>query len=209
MLGNVLEEWEFSAQDNGVSVVIPDGCRDLLFWAATGKKPHWQVTSLDDTAYSVDINVQDYLKGYRLRPGVLVDIASLLNAVNPLDTQGDITDIINEFSELSSDVHEALENLASSPTVSAAATVLGVSPRKLQRICAKTRRRPAAWLSIARARKAARTVLLDDPAQTAQDAGYADQAHMCREFNRWFGVSPLKLRSRPDIIAQLNSKGYC
>ncbi|MCF6305986.1 MAG: helix-turn-helix domain-containing protein [Rhodobacteraceae bacterium] len=206
---NVLQKWEFTAKDNGFSVVIPDGCRDLLFWAAAGEKPYWQVTSLDDTAYSVNINAGDYLKGYRLQPGVSVDVRGLLSAVNPLNMQGDITDRVNEFTALSQDVQEALECIAISPTVRIAATSLGVSPRKLQRICVKTGRSPAAWLSMARARKAARAVLLGDLAQTAQDAGYADQAHMCREFNRWFGVSPLKLRARPDIVAQLRVKGYC
>jgi len=206
---NILEEWEFTAQCDSFSIVIPDGCRDLIFWAAAGKKPFWQVTSLDNAAYFVNINAGDYLKGFRLRPEVSVDIGRLLNAVNPLNTQGDITDRINEFTNLSQDVEEALESIATSPTINIAATQLGVSPRQLQRICAKTRRTPAAWLSIARARKAARAVLSGDLAQTAQDSGYADQAHMCREFNRWFGVSPLKLRTRPDILAQLNSKGYC
>lgn len=208
MQGNVLQEWEYTAQNDSCSVVIPDGCRDLLFRATAGCRPHWQITALDNAVYSVDIKAGDYLKGYRLRPGVSVHAYGLLNAVKSMDAQSDITGQINDFTAHLHCVSEALESVASSPTVSIAAAQLGVNTRKLQRICEKTGRTAVAWLSLARARKAARLLSLGALAETAYGTGYADQAHMCREFKRWFGVTPTQILGRPDIIRQLDGLGY-
>lgn len=208
MDGNILQEWAHCADSDNSTLIIPDGCRDLLYWAAVGERPKWYVTSLDNAAYNTDIKAGDYLKGYRLRPGACVDVAGLLDAVKPIDENGDIVTRINDFTSLSLDVSEALECVAVNDTVSLAAVSFGVSARKLQRICVPTGRTAAAWMSLARARKAAREVLRNSLAEVAQNTGYSDQAHMSREFRRWFGIAPSTLHARPDIIAQLGSKGY-
>lgn len=208
MQGNILEKWEHSATRDTSMLVIPDGCRDLLFCAKTGQRPKWRITTLDHAAYLVDSKAGDTLMGYRLRPGVLVDVPRLLRAVEAHGGYGDIASRINDFTQVSTDVCEALECISQSETVALAAARLGINARRLQRICSTTGRTPAAWLSLARARKAARAVCLHGLVETAYNTGYSDQAHMSREFKRWFGVSPLKLRKSPDIIAQLDSPGY-
>ncbi|MBI1651000.1 hypothetical protein C6Y62_12440 [Hyphomicrobium sulfonivorans] len=37
--------------------------------------------------------------------------------------------------------------------------------------------------------------------------GYSDQAHMTREFVRWFGRSPEKLRQNPSAMSDLLQPG--
>lgn len=208
MQDSILEEWEHYATRDSTTLIIPDGCRDLLFWAESGQRPKWRITDLDSAAYSVDIKAGDYLKGYRLQPGSILDVEGLLQSVNTLEGQGDIATRINDFTQVSTDVCEALECIAQSQTVGAASARLGIGARRLQRICKPTGRTSAAWLSLARGRKAARGVCTQGLAETAHIAGYSDQAHMSREFKRWFGVSPLELRKSSDIIAQLDSGGY-
>ncbi len=208
MQGTVLAEWEHDAAQNSAATIIPDGCRDLLFRALPGDRPQWQITALDSSAYRVDIKAGEYMKGFRLRPGVQVDVAGLLACVDPLDGQGRIVERINDFTVLPALIDDALGAIAQSGKVARAAAMLGVNARQLQRICRATGRTPGAWLSLARARKAARLIGKGDLCDVALQAGYADQAHMTREFTRWFGMPPLKLRSRPEIAMQLTAKGF-
>ena len=89
-------------------------------------------------------------------------------------------------------------------------TQLGVSTRTLQRlVLSKTKRTPGYWLQLARIRKAARSlsqsVCLVD---VAENYGFSDQSHMNREFQRWFGLTPVQVLNSPAIIRQLNDKGY-
>ena len=62
---------------------------------------------------------------------------------------------------------------------------------------------------LARARKAARALYSSlGLAEIAELHGYADQAHMSREFKRWFNTSPSVLRNLPSILNQLYDEGY-
>lgn len=83
---------------------------------------------------------------------------------------------------------------SSSLSVAALAQDLGISTRMLQRrLLTHTGYTPAALRALARFRRA-----LDVHARSSQprwstvalDAGYADQAHLCREFQRWAGATP-------------------
>lgn len=167
------------------------------------------VTSLDEHAYTVDIKAGDYLKGYRLKPGTLITRESLLNAVKMLDMHGDITDRLGNFTSLSSHVEDALHYLGKEGSVSAVASGLGVSMRSMQRLLKSTGRTPAGWVSLARARKAARAAAgVGCLAETALAYGYADQSHMSREFRRWFNVSPAQINKQTAILSQLEGLGY-
>ena len=208
----ILAEWEFSAKTSASSLVIPDGCRDLIFWSSQSGTPNWSITSLDESAYSVSIKKGDFLKAYRLKPGIFLSKEKLLGSVRHLvDGQVDVADRLGEFTCLFPSVEEALACLASGlQTVNEAAAMLGVSTRTLQRLLkSKTGRTPARWLSLARARKTARIAPLSHClTETALACGYSDQSHMNRDFKRWFNVSPAKIGKAIKIQKQLAEPGY-
>ena len=67
------------------------------------------------------------------------------------------------------------------------------------------------WLQLARARKAGRGIGEELPfslAEFSTSMGYADQAHMSREFRRWFGVTPAMLKKPTPVADQLRALGY-
>ncbi len=204
----ILQKWEFSAKSDGSSIVIPDGCRDLIFMAKRGQQPRWMVSDLDNTVYSVSSRAGDYMKGFRLRPGAVIDVEALLHSVRDIDAQGDIADRIGSFTILSRNMSEALNCLGAVTSPHEAARNLGVNARNLQRLLKPTGRTPAAWLSLARARRAARLVLEGDLSDAAFTAGYADQAHMNREFRRWFGATPGQVFTGSSISKGVRLSGY-
>ena len=212
MNDNLLATWEFSTDLDSSALIIPDGCRDLILRTAKGEHPYWFVSSLFDQAEPVLIQAGSVMSGFRLKAGVRVRNECLLNSVsNNYFEDDDIFNRIDDFTYRSPRVGEALEYLASEvKSVARVAKEIGVSQRTLQRLLMReTNRSPAYWLMLARARKAARS--LADPIPLIEIAdffGYADQAHMSREFKRWFNISPSKLRDSPVILDQFNHLGY-
>jgi len=212
----ILQHWQFEVKSAGDSLVIPDGCRDLIFMATAGKKPYWQITSLDHTAYKVSCRAGDFFMGYRLKPGILIDEPAILNASKNLEPGKDMTEnqiegMINNYCLHSPNVELALACLgAEHNNVSMVARELGIGLRSLQRLVLKsTGKTPAFWIGLARARRAARKLATGKAlAQTAFDFGYSDQSHMSRDIKNWFGVSPGKIKYQPRILAQLNQSGF-
>lgn len=207
MRGVILQEWEFSAKSDGASIVIPDGCRDLIYMAKCGRRPCWMVTDLDDTTYSTTSWAGDYMKGFRLRPGAIIDVDALLHSVRDIDAYGDISDRIGNFTALSRNMSDALACIGGVRSTQKAAQDLGVNARNLQRLLKPTGRTAVAWLSLGRARRAARMATASDLSDTAFATGYADQAHMSREFRRWFGTTPKKIGGSI-VASQLEHAGY-
>ncbi len=193
----LLEAWESQVAATAQATILPDGCQDLLFTAAPGQAPHWAVTTLDDSAYRIDMQRGCYFKGFRLRAGVQVNAAALLTSMQGLapDDAG-IETRLNHFAQLDPLVEDALSALAAQASaggrVAHAAADLGVHPRRLQRILAEhTGRTAAKWLALARVRKAARALVAGAAsADVAYDLGYADQPHMQRAFRQWLGTTP-------------------
>jgi len=212
MSNTILAEWQSTHETNTTAIIIPDGCRDLIMRIAPGGKPHWFISSLEDHTYAVSIKMGEVLKGYRLKPGARIDKEGLLASVQ--DRHFETTDLceqINDFSFLSPSTVEALDCLAcNQTTVAKTAIELGVSQRSLQRLfIQETGRSPVYWMSLARVRKSARTVLTSLPlAEIAALHGYADQAHMSREFKRWLNISPSRLQEDRKVCDQLNAAGY-
>ncbi len=209
----VLQEWQVRVSNRGISPVIPDGCRDLIYLASPGKRPRWFVTSLDHSARKVSVRPGDLYWGFRLRPGAGVDVGKLLESVKNLEPgQREVVSRIESFSFMQPGLAEALVCLASGvENIETAARELGVCVRTLQRLVREhTGAPPMFWLRLARVRKSARAaVRTASLVETAHDFGFADQAHMSREFRHWLNVSPLGVKSDSRIAGQLEQRGYC
>lgn len=200
----ILSIWEHESTTLSSTKIIPDGCRDLLFWAKPGQRPYWTITSLDEQPYDAQMEGGTFLKGYRLQPGTLINTIGLLKSVQSLDCNAQwVNERINSFCNTSPALDEALAAIGAPDTksVSNAAKNLGVSMRTLQRLIkASTGRTPAGWLSLSRARRAARQIPSTlNLAETAYDFGYSDQSHMTRELNAGLAQPHLKYR----LIIQL------
>ncbi|HLO78888.1 MAG TPA: helix-turn-helix transcriptional regulator [Magnetospirillum sp.] len=208
----ILATWDMAAAQAVEARVPPDGCRDLILSMAPGERPTWFVSTLPEQTYGVAVEAGTILRGFRLRPGTMVDEAALVASVQgrPWDDD-EVASRLDDFCRLPTTVSEALAALATEcATVAQAAALLGVGPRTLQRLLlAATGRPPSYWLLLARARRSARDVLAAGALAEIADAhGYADQAHMSREFRRWFGTTPLKLRRDAQLAALLTEPGY-
>ncbi|WP_343520042.1 helix-turn-helix domain-containing protein [Sphingomonas sp.] len=84
-------------------------------------------------------------------------------------------------------------------SVAELAHITGLSTRQLQRICAReTGMPPRSYLRLLRFRTAVSDIQRPDAllADTAAAAGYADQAHMTREFRSLGGLPPRRARDR-------------
>lgn len=208
----VLATWHFIT-DGGRRLVMPDGCRDVIICAPAGDRPFWFYTDLDNCARAVDLPSGVALYGFRLKPGVELDEAALQAATATRNVEPDLMrQLIPEMTRLSGATDEILQSLCTDfGGPAGAADHLGIALRTLQRHCQeKTSRSPQFWRSLARARKAARQIILHGAAliEVAHSHGYSDQAHMTREFRRWFGLTPGQLKSHPEAQAQLRGHGY-
>jgi len=211
MSKNILATWEVTTKTNITSVIVPDGCQDLIMYLPAGDRPHWFVSPLFDETHTVTLNSNSTIMGLRIRPGTRIDEANLLASM-PEDQieYNDIGERLDAFTTCKNSTKEALNNLADAKTVKQAANEIGTTPRTLQRLVMReTGRPPVYWIMLARARKAARA--LNSAlclAGIAERYGYADQAHMCREFKRWFNASPSVLRNTPSKLNRLADEGY-
>lgn len=208
----VLAVWDMAPGRAVEATVLPDGCRDLIMHWAPGGRPHWFVSPLTGQAYTVAVEAGTVMRGFRLRPGVHLAEAALLDAVQGREWGlADIRSRLADHGHLLPQVAEALECLASGAiSVAGASTMLGVGPRSLQRLLSgATGESPAFWLQLARARQAARAVLAPGSlAELADACGYADQAHMTRDFRRWFATTPSQMRRNPALARVVAAPGY-
>lgn len=208
----VLQAWCHTPATAAHTLVLPDGCRDLILRAMPGQAPQWLLTALADTAYGVASAAGESFWGYRFHPGATVDEAALLKALHDgrLSEAHDALPLVDEFVRLDGRVTEALQSLSDTPSVAWAARHLGASERSLQRlVLAATGRSPGYWKGLARIRRAALALSGMAPlAAIAADHGYADQAHMSREFKRWFDLSPSRFQASADLLRVVAEAGY-
>jgi len=199
------------------TIVLPDGCRDLIMHVPKGQSPRWFISPLQDRTKTVPVRAGDVMRGFRLKPGARIDEARLLNSVRGrMFGPDEIHDRIDQYCAVSDRTGEALDGLAARVTsVAQAARRLGVSDRSLQRlVMSQTGRPPSFWLMLARVRNAARALSRISPparvslAEHADAHGFSDQAHMCREFRRWLDISPSALSCGGERIRQLRNPGY-
>jgi len=152
------------------------------------------------------------MRGVRLYPGVQIrhaEINSWLYGRNPADLFE--SDQLDEFCVRSENLSSALECIASGmPSVLAVAKELGISLRTLER-CVKsgTGESPYYWFSLARARRAGRSLEKTGGLSVAAfEAGFADQSHMTREMRKWFKCTPAQLKIDKHLLGILAEPGY-
>jgi len=207
-----LSEWRFISHVHCDSVVVADGCRDLIVCENDRGDVDWFISHRSDSSYRVSSDAGVRMRGLRLLPGVSLCTDQLARWLQSNSIESVfIGDQIDEFCVRPADLLSALDCLASGvPDVRTAAHELGYSVRTLQRLVkAGTGNSPHAWLSLARARKAARS-LINYPqlGEAAIACGYADQAHMSREMRKWFGESPQRLKNNTELNALLREPGF-
>ena len=194
----ILEEWLYSSECDSTAIVLPDGCCDVICQQDEQHRFSFSITSLDSCAYEVALSKGVSLRGFRLKPGAVVDEKSLAEfmAHEPEPSKLDST-WLDEFCTVKALVNEALEGLRSDLNgIGAVAKNLGVSVRTLQRhIRSETGKPPYFWMSLVRARRCARLLAgAADLTDAALASGYADQSHMTRELQRWFQCTPLAFK---------------
>ena len=209
----VVDAWRFSSPSFCRHIIMPDGCRDIIFSYNHADGLRYQFSPLADRAYPVSTNEYVRLTGFRLAPRVEIDEPSLAACWHRQKHHHLLPDgWWRDFCHLQPSVAEALECLRTelSTSVALVSRQLGVSARTLQRLLqSATGKPPGYWRSLVRARRCAQ--LLSSPTDLADIAatlGYSDQAHMTRELKKWFGVTPGALRQSPALLQSIHYRGY-
>lgn len=187
--------WEYTAQSNERMIVQPDGCCDVLLISQFGKPARIKVTQWDSQPYAVCTQVETSFIGYRLRPGTTISTNILTH--EDVDI-AQIEDIIEVETNMNLEICELIHALTQpNATVAKIARQNGTSTRTLQRQFSNLSLPiPDFWRLLGRARRAVRALPVKVPLKEICYAyGYSDQAHMTREFVRWFGYSPTQLRN--------------
>ena len=207
-----LDRWRFRANERTAVRVPPDGCRDLIVVVPRAGAPACFVSALADITETPEFDAGDHAVGVRLRPGVQVDEAMLLALMHDGERgdDGDLFAAIGAAVRLDPRVREALDCLQEAPSLRLVHARLGASERSLERLLSqRTQRSPLYWRNLARARRCARALAGAAPlAHLAAEHGYADQAHMTRDLQRWFGATPTRLRAMPAFLETLGASGH-
>ena len=209
-----IAEWSFSANENCITKVVPDGCCDIIVVEESVSKPsRWFISELSSSVYDVHSNAGERMRGVRLKPGTQIDKLALNQWVESHHIDELFADDqLGEFCQLPVSISEALLCLADKETISvdAGARMLGVSVRTLQRVIKSgTLQTPYFWHSLARMRRAAKSLLkFNNLADVAIACHFSDQAHMTRDLNLWLGLPPGKIKSDSELMSLLNEPGY-
>ncbi len=195
--------------ENQSVLVVPDGCRDIVF--TPYQNPNWFITNYFDQTTKVELKKGCFMIGYRLKAGTQFDYR-ILKVLQGVDSNlPKAKHYINELTCLTNTVSETLNCLASDVcSVKEVSKLLGTNIRTLQRNClASTGKPPSYWLKLARVRKAAKMISSGKSlCNVAIEAGYYDQSHMNRQFKHWLKITPLQLLKSQDIRLQLNQSGF-
>lgn len=209
--GPILDHWQAVTAVAGGVDIYPDGCRDVIWTHVPGGRPVWIYTDLiDRSVRSVQSAVGQTYRGWRMHPGVaLSDPAAL--ATLPDDPERGLERVMETLSA-PDDLTDLLTALADPDLgrVDLAVAQARFARRTAERLVRKaTGHGPAFWIRLARVRRAA-ACLRDGlaPADVAADQGYADQAHMTREFRSWFAMTPGAVRAGRADLGALLLKGY-
>lgn len=195
---SILETWRYTNKSAEVVSIPPDGCIDLIVARPKIRKPYWFVSSLQNTVSIVELDADADLAGYRLRPGVRIDVCALSKALCTETSLIRTGEYLQDSCLMSSNLECAIATMAQGVlSPSKAARELGTTSRTLERLFeGNFLPPPKFWCGLSRARQAAKSLALDaELADIAFQHGYSDQPHMTREFKRWFGLTPCKLKN--------------
>jgi AraC-like DNA-binding protein len=203
-----VRRWTYTAEADEVSFVFPDGCVDILV-SSCGKTgcDLVGVTDWDFAPRQVRLSAGTSLIGYRLQPGATISQADLQIENHDLSNLG--AEVGNRMRR-DQEVTEIIDALGlPDSSVERLARQQGVSERTLQRhfrnLSLPT---PIFWRQLGRARRAVQALPCRVPlSEIALEYGYSDQAHMTREFVRWFGRTPEQLRRNPGVMNDLAQPG--
>lgn len=207
-----LTEWIFESYKSCETCVLPDGCRDFIVQECAEFGSTWFVSDLSHSAYKVPTSAGMRMSGIRLQPGVEIRLSQMnswLQGRNPAAFFG--SDQLDEFCIKTENLTDALDCLASGKrTVLCVARELGVSLRSLQRLVkSDTGQTPQYWFSLARVRKAGRSLInYNSLSDAAIDTGFADQAHMNREMKKWFRRTPYQIKTDTEMLDLMFESGY-
>ena len=161
-MGKILDSWQSSATQTHITSILPDGCRDLICSQRRGKYPEWFISDLQSGSNNSRMESGDYMAGFRLPPGTVINETDLLQTLGKMDPDtAKITAILQDHIHQCPDVTSILTHLARCRgTAAKAAGDLNIHPRKLHRLLAGATGRGAGfWLQLARARTAGREIL--------------------------------------------------
>ena len=203
-----VHRWTYAVAAEEVSVVLPDGCVDLVVLSSgrTGRKG-LHVTDWEVAPRLVRLDAGTCLTGYRLQHGTTLDLAKF--EIADLDSSYLETEI-EALTRHDQEVSEIIDALCvTGNSVHRLARQQGVSERTLQRrFRDPSLPTPAFLRQLGRARRTVQALPCRVPlAEIAARYGYSDQAHMTREFVRWFGWTPAQLRRNPVAITDLAQPG--
>ncbi len=199
--------WEYSVTADETTVIQPDGCRDLILVSRRGEPDAIRLTEWDKQPQVVHLQAGTKMVGYRLSPGTTIASTVLTNEE---PNTAALEDMIESEAAQSSEIFELIEALAqSNATVEQVARQNGRTARTLQRQFRNlSLPSPDYWRLLGRARRSVKVLPCRVPlAEIAHEYGYSDQAHMTREFVRWFGNSPSRLRRDKVSIIGINQPG--
>lgn len=203
--------WSHCWDTAGEAIILPDGCRDLLVTTGPDGRQRVTLTDWDTGPRAVRIAAGTRMTGFRLRPGMVPDPLLLHRLAAAAERRGEVVAIaalLEGGVTADAEMEQVIGALAlSHGTGAEVARQAGVAPRTLQRRLAGLGLPPPDfWRLLGRARRAAASLTPGRPlADIACAFGYSDQAHMTREFTRWFGLTPARLRrdrTGLDLLAQ-------
>jgi len=196
--------WHHRVHDAEQHVVFPDGCRDVLVLRGPEGTRDVVLTEFDFGPRPAKLRPGTEIVGYRLRPGA--DVSR--RVVEAVAANPDLVEtILGEACGGWNDLDDAIAALTlPGATVAAVSRDLGVSIRTMQRhFLSRSLPPPDFWRLLARARQAARLLDVASPlAEVAAECGFSDQAHMTRDFMRWFGLTPAQVRGSAPLLNVLS-----
>lgn len=207
---SILETWRYTNKRAEVVSIPPDGCIDLIVARPENRKPYWFVSSLQNTVSIVELDADLDLSGYRLRPGVRIDISALSKAIHRETSLIQAEEYLEDCCLMPSNLECVIAIMAQGVlSPGDTARELGTSSRTLERLFLRNFLPPPKfWCGLSRVRQAAKSLANDaELADVAFQLGYADQSHMTREFKRWFGLTPYKLKSDRALLQSILQPG--
>lgn len=201
-------QWSYTVETDETLVVLPDGCTDIIAISNNGSEiSPLHSTNLDISPRRIRLRAGASLTGFRLRPGAAVDLRDLgTEAHSAASLAAQISSVVRHDQEIS----QIIDDLGlPGRNVAGLARQQGVSERTLQRhFHGLSLPSPGFWRQLGRARRAVQALPCRVPlTEIALEYDYSDQAHMTREFVRWFGKTPVQLRRDHTTLKELAQPG--